>query len=100
MAARLLEKKMGIFSFLAPKRPLSSGQVSLAPATGSGAVNDRIQRPQVPGSSANAANPQTNLARDDKEWLKYLSSAIRTYRKPGLTLEDEHEIWLKDRSRG
>jgi hypothetical protein len=100
MAARLLEKKMGIFSFLAPKRPLSSGQVSLAQATGSGAVHDRIQRPQVAGSSANAANPQTKILNDDKEWLKYLSNAIRTYRKPGLTLEEEHEIWLKARSRG
>jgi len=42
---------------------------------------------------------QTYLASDDKEWLRYLSSAIRTYRKPGLTLKDEHEIWLKARVR-
>ena len=42
---------------------------------------------------------QTYLASDDKEWLRYLSSAIRPYRKPGLTLKDEHEMWLKARVR-
>jgi hypothetical protein len=82
--ARLLEKKMGIFSFFAPKRPHMGGQVSFAQTAG----------------SANATNPQAKLAGDDKEWLKYLSSAIRTYRKPGLTLDEEHAIWLKARSRG
>jgi hypothetical protein len=77
------------------------GQLSVAQTAGSaGAANDWIQRPQVAGSSANATNAKTNPAGDDKEWLKYLSSAIRTYRKPGLTLKDEHEIWLKARSRG
>jgi hypothetical protein len=84
MAARLLEIKMGIFSFLAPKRPPMGGQVRFAEMAGSVSV----------------ANAQANPARDDKEWLRYLSSAIRTYRKPGLTLEEEHEIWLKARSRG
>jgi hypothetical protein len=75
---------MGIFSFLAPKKSFSGGQVALAQMAG----------------SAGATNPQANLARDDKEWLKYLSSAIRTYRKPGITLEEEHEIWLRARPRG
>ena len=82
--ARLLEKKMGIFSFLAPKKSFAGAQVSFAQMAG----------------SAKATNPQASLARDDKEWLKYLSSAIRTYRKPGLTLEEEHEIWLRARPRG
>jgi hypothetical protein len=91
---------MGIFSFLAPKKPFSGGHVGLAQTAGSaGAADGWIQRPQVAGNGADTTNLQTNLAKDDKEWLKYLSSAIRTYRKPGLTLEQEHEIWLKARSR-
>jgi len=91
---------MGIFSFLAPKSSLSGGQVSLAQMAGSTRVAEAgIQRPEALTGSVKAMDTQTYLASDDKEWLRYLSSAIRTYRKPGLTLKDEHEIWLKARVR-
>jgi hypothetical protein len=91
---------MGIFSFFAPKSSHSGGQVSFEP-TGSSAdaVDVRIQRPQATASGIKAMDSQTYQASDDKEWLRYLSSAIRTYRKPGLTLKDEHEMWLKARVR-
>jgi len=89
---------MGIFSFLAPKRSLSGGQASLAQTAGSAdAVDIRIQQPQAAGNKA--MDTKTYLASDDKEWLRYLSSAIRPYRKPGLSLKEEHEIWLKARAR-
>jgi hypothetical protein len=91
---------MGIFSFLAPKSSLSGGQASLAQMTGPASMAEAgIQRPQASAGSIKAMDTQTYLASDDKEWLRYLSSAIRTYRKPGLTLKDEHEIWLKARVR-
>lgn len=91
---------MRIFSFLAPKSSLSNGQVSLAQMAGPASMAEAaIQRPQALAGSVKAMDTQTYLASDDKEWLRYLSSAIRTYRKPGLTLKDEHEIWLKARVR-
>jgi hypothetical protein len=92
--------KMGIFSFLAPKGPTSGGQVNFAQVPGSARASSvDIQRPQAAGVGGKARDTQTDMT-NDKEWLRYLSSAIRTYRKPGLTLKDEHEIWLKARSRG
>jgi hypothetical protein len=92
---------MGIFSFLTPKGPTSGGQVSFAQTAGSaGAANALMQGSQAGGNTARATDSRNQLASDDKEWLRYLSSAIRTHRKPGLTLKDEYERWLKARSRG
>ena len=39
----------------------------------------------------------TYHASDEKEWLKYLGQALRTYRKPGLSLKEEYDLWYAAR---
>jgi len=41
---------------------------------------------------------ESYAASDDKEWLRYLSQPLRTYRKPGVTLPQEHKQWLAARA--
>jgi hypothetical protein len=52
-----------------------------------------IAQPQ----SIQAMDSQSYLASDEKEWLTYLSQALRTYRKPGVSLKEEHQQWLAAR---
>lgn len=89
---------MGIFSFLAPKSSLSGAQVSPAQVVSpAGTAEAGVQPPQPLASSIKAMDTQVYLASDDKEWLRYLGRPIRTYRKPGLTVKEEYEIWLRAR---
>jgi hypothetical protein len=41
----------------------------------------------------------TYLASDDKAWLRYLSQPLRTYRKPGVTMQEEYALWMAARAR-
>ena len=41
----------------------------------------------------------TYLASDEKAWLRYLSQPLRTYRKPGVTMKEEFELWTASRER-
>jgi|ERR1700730_7724320 hypothetical protein len=53
----------------------------------------------ITGMRAATTDPDTYLASDEKEWVKYLSQALRTYRKPGLSMKDEYQLWLAARTR-
>jgi len=50
------------------------------------------------GFAEPAAGPDVYLASDEKEWLLYLSQALRTFRKPGVTLQQEYKLWLAARA--
>ena len=48
--------------------------------------------------SIQAMDTESYVASDEKEWLRYLSHPLRTYRKPGVTLPQEHKQWLAARA--
>jgi len=49
-------------------------------------------------SITNAAN-HAQMGEDETAWLKYLRQPIRTFRKPGITLQEENRLWHLARAR-
>ena len=91
--------------------------VSASSAPGSSAANA-----WVPAFSAESGSAETRIAtaddsqqhklafvsttsyssdveKNEMEWLAYLSQPIRVYRKPGVTMKDEHKQWLAAREK-
>jgi hypothetical protein len=76
---------MGIFSLFMPQKERISSE---AASTGFDAPTPSIQ----------AMDTASYVASDEREWLRYLSQPLRTYRKPGVTLPQEHKQWLAARA--
>ena len=80
-----MESVMGILNLFMPQKERSSSQAT------SKEIDTSTQNIQATDSASYAAS-------DEMEWLRYLSRPIRTYRKPGVTLRDEHKQWLAARA--
>jgi len=83
---------MGLMSFLVSRKsaPLSqSNTASTGTANGVTSI----------GSHSITMDMDTYLASDEKEWLRYLAQPLRTYRKPGLSMREEYDLWLAARAR-
>jgi hypothetical protein len=78
---------MGILNLLMPRKDRMSSEGSSNGFTAEARIND-IQ----------AMDRDSYLASDEKEWLRYLSQALRTYRRPGVSLKEEHRQWLAARA--
>ena len=91
---------MGILNFLSLKKGLSEAKSAQTGATaGARSLTEpAMQQAPAPGFRTAVMDMESYLASDEKEWLCYLGRALRTYRKPGLTLKEEHAIWLKARA--
>jgi len=76
---------MGIFSLFMHQKDRTTSQVALKGF-------------EAPAQSIQAMDTESYVASDEKEWLRYLSQPIRTYRKPGVTLPQEHKQWLAARA--
>lgn len=90
---------MGFFTFLTsgnktqiPQLPENFETTPSTPAVVE-AVAVRME-----GFCASAADADSYVASDEKEWLIYLSQALRTFRKPGVSLREEHQLWLAARA--
>ena len=83
---------MGILSFLAPKKNHANSQVD------TNSVPVRVDAAAM-AFQGKTMDIDSYLASDEMEWLRYLRSAIRTYRKPGVSMRDEHQLWLAARAR-
>jgi len=49
-------------------------------------------------SISNAEN-HAQMGEDEEAWLKYLRQPIRTFRKPGITLQEENKLWHSARAK-
>jgi Zn-dependent oligopeptidase len=76
---------MGIFTLFLPQKERTSSRAT-------------TKTFEPPTQNIQAMDTQAYLASDEKEWLRYLSQPLRTYRKPGVTLPDEHKQWLAARA--
>ena len=82
---------MGILSmFTSKKSPMPANSVgkahgSAAPALGS-------------GIHAVTMDMNSYLASDEKAWLTYLRQPIRPYRRPGLSMREERDLWYAARA--
>jgi hypothetical protein len=85
---------MGILNFLAPKKNLANSQAGMNSTPSAPAADNPLKEIVV-----KTMDIDSYLASDEMEWLRYLQSAIRTYRKPGVSLKDEHKLWLASRAR-
>jgi len=87
---RLAESVVGILSFLTSKKGLSASQAS-------GGMKDLAA--QVTGSQTRTMDVDSYLASDEKAWLSYLGQTLRAYRKPGLSVREEYQVWQSARAR-
>jgi hypothetical protein len=78
---------MGILNLFMPRKDMASSQASAKSSVA-----------EMKPASIQAMDTESYLASDEKEWLRYLSQALRTYRKPGVSLSDEHRMWLAARA--
>jgi hypothetical protein len=83
---------MGILNFLTGKgQPIPSARaaaVKSANTSGHGQTGE-----------LKAMDTETFLASDDKAWILYLGQAVRPYRKPGISVKQEYDLWLAARTR-
>jgi hypothetical protein len=54
---------------------------------------------EVRSTEVKVMDNATYLASDDKAWLRYLGQPLRTYRKPGVTMQEEFALWTAARQR-
>lgn len=82
---------MGILSMFGAKKNLPQAS---AVGTAKGSASPAL------GSGIYAVTTDMNsfLASDEKAWLTYLRQAVRTYRRPGLSMCDERELWYAARA--
>ena len=76
---------MGIFSLFMPQKERMSSQAT-------------SKEVETPAPVIQAMDTESYVASDEKEWLRYLSQPLRAYRKPGVTLPQEHKQWLAARA--
>jgi len=84
---------MGILNLFVSRKDTSKSQSS--PAAG---MNGNATAAFIIGTHAKTMDMDTYHESDEKEWLKYLSQALRTYRKPGLSMDEEYQLWLSARA--
>jgi len=84
---------VGIFSFLTSKQSSSNAQASVG-------MKDLTAPAPITGSHAKTMDVDSYLASDEKAWINYLHQTLRTYRKPGLSVQEEYELWFSARSQG
>jgi hypothetical protein len=87
---------MGIMSFLASRKGIPVSQAGASPIA---RTKGMAEESASMGMRAATMDTSAHLASDEKEWVRYLGQAIRTYRKPGLSMKDEHQLWLAARTR-
>jgi len=68
-----------------------------ASSAGTAAVAEAARADSFAPASIAASHSQSD---DHEEWIRYLRQPIRTYRKPGVTLQEENRLWLLARARG
>ena len=78
---------MGILNLFMPRR---NREASQSKSNGSA--------PDLLTNRLHVIDTASSLASEEREWLRYLSQALRTYRKPGVSLEEEHQQWLAARA--
>ena len=83
---------MGILNFLMSRKS------AMQPQPANGAKGNANEVSNI-GARSVTMDMDTYLASDEKEWLRYLAQPIRTYRKPGLSMREEHQLWLSARER-
>jgi hypothetical protein len=84
---------MGILNLFVSRKATSNSQSS--PAAG---MNGNAIAASVIGTHSKTMDMDTYHASDEKEWLKYLGQALRTYRKPGLSMQEEYQLWRSARA--
>lgn len=91
---------MGLLSFLSFGNDKSPAQQVQATAGARPAASFAVEAVanRMDGFCESAAGADSYVASDEKEWLIYLSQALRTFRKPGITLPEEHKLWLAARA--
>jgi hypothetical protein len=82
---------MGIMSFLVGRKSQSFSQADFARAV------DAAGGGQV--ASVAAMDSSTYHSSDHGAWVEYLRQPLRTYRKPGLTMQEEYALWTAARAR-
>jgi len=80
-----MESVMGILNLFMPQKERTSSQAASTSF-------------DPPTQSIQAMDTASYVASDEREWLRYLSQPLRTYRKPGVTLPQEHKQWLASRA--
>jgi len=90
---RLPESEVGILDFLTAKKVPRNEQVSVG-------LKDVTAPASVTGIQAKTMDVNSYLASDEKAWINYLHQTLRAYRKPGLSVREEYELWFSARSQG
>jgi hypothetical protein len=80
---------MGILSMFTSKKNLPTTNV---------ARNAHGSAAPVLGSGRQTVSMDSYLASDENAWLTYLRQAVRTYRKPGLSMQQERDLWYAARA--
>jgi hypothetical protein len=81
---------MGIASFLTSRRSISNSRAGVG-------INDSAAQAPIAGIQAVTMDMDTYLASDEMEWIRYLRQTLRTYRRPGLSVEEEYRLWYSAR---
>lgn len=55
--------------------------------------------PAVEGAPVAFSYADASTGEDDNEFIHYLSHAIRPFRKPGVSVKQEYELWLGARAK-
>jgi hypothetical protein len=90
---------MGILNHLMSKIGKTSTTKQAAAESSGGAAARLDAETPAPGYLSVKKDMQSYLASDENEWIEYLRQAIRVYRKPGVSLQDEYHQWLAARVR-
>lgn len=83
---------MGIASFLTSRKSISNSRAGVG-------MNDSTAQAPLIGTQAVTMDMNTYLASDEMEWIRYLAQTIRTFRRPGLSVEEEYRLWHSARVR-
>jgi hypothetical protein len=84
---------MGILKFFTSKKDTSNTQIATAGARGLRTETHTI------GTHSRTMDLDSYHSSDEKEWLRYLGQPLRTYRKPGLSMKEEYDLWHAARIR-
>ncbi|WP_263354004.1 hypothetical protein [Acidicapsa acidisoli] len=84
---------MGILNLFVSRKATSNSQSSSAAG-----LNRNPSEVHQVGIHSKPMDMETYHASDEKEWLKYLGQALRTYRKPGLSMQEEYQLWRSARA--
>jgi hypothetical protein len=89
---------MGILSFFKSNKSQAVSEPKIQGVQPNGnAGSGSAQEAQC--TEVKVVDTATYMASDDKAWLRYLSQPLRTYRKPGVTMQEEFALWTAARQR-